>query len=232
MGFTCAIYRCPKYKDLSFKNIMDINEYFHYFDNSWAQKTFSTVEKYLETYHNRVPAEDEIEFFKNKIHKDEWGSDTIYDTIESWCSNGKFLYDIITEECGTLDNDFEHSVEFRDKESVCKILSCIWKYYTESFKFYNATISNSFKTVKVEDEEEIHLRPCDGVEIKFEDGTIRREYTSEDAGYDYDEPGIVTTKNYIDAYEMENVRHVITVFINILAEVDFEKEFIAFSGGW
>lgn len=230
MGFTCGIYKCPLYKNLSFKDIYDINQYFSYFNNDWAKEKFSSVEEFMKCYHYRMPTQDEIDFFKVKIHKDEWNYTTISDEIDSWCSDGRFLYDIIDSMgMAKANNGCEMEVEFRDLKSVILILNKLWNYYIENFEFFNSSVSFSFKSKESDDgEEEIALKPCDGIEIEFEDGTIKRKYTSAEL----DNDPLITTKNYFDAYDLSSVRRAISAFVKILNEIDFNNEFIVLNGGW
>ena len=72
MGFSCGIYWAPKInEDITLHEIDSVQIYYDYFHNEWAQKNYSTAEKYLESrgyyvsFYNEEPEKTNYLILKN-----------------------------------------------------------------------------------------------------------------------------------------------------------------------
>jgi len=227
MGFDSGIYKYPKYANTTPKEISGLEAYYSYFTNDWAQTHFKTPEEYANYSEEVIPSQKLIEYYEQFVHNDEYGHTTISDNLCYWCSNGIWLHEKMHELFGK-DFDASEGCMRLSKDDVIKMLLASINRVID-FGIESASIDKSFISNYDEDtdEETIVIRDCDGVEAKFEDGSIKRIYTSEEY-----EGELILFKScedidtiYSAIYTMENLK-------KVLENTDFEKEEVFYSGGW
>lgn len=242
MGFTAGLYRYPKYKEsLSSKDYSFISSILSYETNKWAQKNFNTAEVYgLYTLNLTEeekatyipPSQETIDFYIDRAKPDEFNKLCIYEDMGGWCSNGSGdIYNWFRElaRAKGIESDAEGlEVELSLKDVVSFALFC--NEYIDNHMPQPCVIGKAFKYIPSEteeDEDDIRVFSCDGIECQFEDDTINRIDTNGEYGYNFAAP-----KGYYDPWEMDAYFTGLTIALNIIKTTDFDKEIIKYSGGW
>lgn len=225
MGFSCGIYYVRKMNEaITVEDINNVERYHKYFNNAWAQKNFSTVEDYCKAYEYTIPDSTLLDFYNPLFIKTEYG-ETLTKEVGTWYSAGRVLYDWLSE--------YLHTINF---SGICVItytmfldlIRHFWEKYIEMTGEF-ATVDRAYKYVDIEDEEsDITSIKCDGLEVTFEDNTIKRLDTYSDWGN-----GILVPKTYsLDIEDVYFYRSLISSCLLALKEIDWEKDLVFFSGGW
>lgn len=232
MGFTAGIYKYPKYKNYGVNELNIVDKYFEYYNNSWAQKHYSTVEQFLDGKSVDTKA---IEYFKPFIHDEEYSKDVLWHELANWCSDGIELYNIINENKTELSEDGSCLLS---KDYIVELLTkCIMKlqelqgpvdyYISHSFRDLSSADEDA-NDYENESEPSRVLTPCDGVVLEDENGNQRSEYTSK---YILDGETYITVLS-CDAETYQKYMRYCSALIKCLQETDFTKEVIVYSGGW
>lgn len=233
MGFSAALYVIPKYNRASTpEEVSIVSSYLEYENNSWAKQHFNNAEEYVANYKGKnvkIPSKDVIDYYRTQLYTDEYGSVTLYKSMADWCSNGSSTIHpwFESQKKTSLDGNENRILSFQD---VLNFLLFCWGEY-EKLIPEPCTLNYAFKYV-TDDENwenpEIHLIPCDGIEVTFEeDGTSQRIETNPEYGCDFSAP-----RKYYDISDLYAYREGITGAIKILKEVDFDKQMVIYSGGW
>ena len=228
MGFDAGFYILPKYKNISYSEIKMIERVLEYETNSWVREHYSSVEKWMEYYEykNFVMPESEImDFYRSKLFTDEYGHRHFYRAIGYWCSNGSG--DIYK----WFANKFPESIDCGIRvqlthEDIVEFLQFCWEKYSASAS-QPCNLKNAFRYIESEDcdEPEIRLIPCDGIEVEFEEGGLRRI----EACGEYE---FLAPKEYYNDWTMSGYIVGIEACIEILKTVDFENFIVLYEGGW
>jgi len=234
MGFSNAIYKYPIYKDTTYGQIYAIEDYYRYFESEWAQNNYASAEEYMikqhESYKDFVkPTQDQIDFYKSFVHKDEYNEVTISDYVYYNCSGGSQLDEDIRDLFPESHSNYGTSLVLTQDKLIKLLVNEIKKL--DKYKLVPVNINYSFISNDDDDEDRsITLKKCDGVEVEYEGGITRRLYTN----CEYDDWGtsLMTTKDYVDEYDSYNQFYAIEALSSILETTDFSKEALYYSGGW
>ena len=237
MGFSAGLYRYPKYKTkLDSRDYNYIETFLNYKNNSWAQEKFSSAEEYASAYlsfkdkkeYNK-PTSELIDFFKDKITIDIYGDKHLYQEMGVWYSNGSGdIYDwfnSLSKEKNEIQiPDYNLQVELTQKDIYVFLKFC-WEGIKQELP-QPGVINNSFKYLG-EEREEILLSKCDGIEVVFENGDIKRFDTNPDFGCEF-----LISQNYCDETALDGYILGIEYGIEILKTTNFETQTIIYTGGW
>lgn len=229
MGFTCGLYRYPKCDDIV--DISELRAVLHaveYETNEWVSKNYTRADWMRE--YSYIPTKEQVKFYVDNRTEDGSGYLRTYREVESWCSAGQVFHDDVIElVCGKNDFNKNDSSVLLNRDDVIKILDYAWNKLKRllpepcclerSFKvmpYYN----NEFDT-----EPDIILSNCSGIEVEFPDSTVKRIYASDE--YDF-----MASKESVDEDAYWALINLMDACIFILKEVDFENEFLEYSGGW
>lgn len=232
MGFSCGIYWAPKInEDITLHEIDSVQVYYEYFRNEWAQKNYSTAEKYLESRGYSMPSQDLRDFYIPYIHQDEYGDYNVTHEIGVWYSVGGLLHDWITTNLTKNSSDkFDNTYELTKKD-VVNLLTFAFQGYREEIG-EAAYISRAYVYKEDENYKEpiIMSYPCDGVEFTTEDKKVirvenRGEYLGEAEAVFIKEYGIALDHVYF--YES-----LINACITMLSDLDWDNIKVFYNGGW
>lgn len=232
MGFDAGIYKVKRYsRDITPENISTIEKYIEWETNDWAKQHFNNPEdfaiyNYGNTSEDRyIPTEDIINFYKDTIHDNDYGSKVIYEemlyfgrpagtNIHAWFESH-------------LGKDFKKELS---KDLLIEFLAYCWEEY-EMYLPEFCTVNHAYRYEVDEDEDyesaEIRLIPCDGIEVEIEDKGIKRIDTNSEW-----ECELLIQTDYCDSDYIRMLQYTIEQCINIFKTVDFDNEMLYYSGGW
>ena len=214
MGFDSAFYAYPKYKNYTYDDYYAMERVLEFFHNPWYKEhDIPTLDKFCEIYEVDKPDEVDITAFliNGSLGKIELGS---------FCSNSRFFYQMVKEYNKHKEN--EYSFKFF-KEDVILSLNKVFEDFNNKFEVKPITISHSF--TETEADEQIKLAPCDGIELSYEDGSIRRVYTTS-----FDDE-IAVVENY-DSWEYNGYINIISALIDCLLNVNFDNYRLFYVASW
>jgi len=237
MGFTAGLYTYPKYNGVEYQDLNTISKTIEYDSNSWAKEHFKSAEEYAQ-YNNkeyRDVSNSAIDFYKNHLVEDEFGSKHIWKDYAYWCSNGAGeIYDCISS-LGISAGEKYDCTRILSKKDIAafmefcldEILRCMPK---------QCTITHAYKYQRDEDGEipedaEITLSKVDGFEVQFIDDDGNTSLKRIDTNPEWECAFGFPTEFY-DDWGLNGYVIGLEACSKILAEVDFENSFVVYSGGW
>jgi len=245
MGFDAGLYRYPKYKErLSSRDLYYIEEVLSYQNNDWAQGRFSTAEEYAlytldlteegrKSYN--PPSAEAIQFYIERAKPDEFDRMSISENMGYWCSNGsgeiyEWFRDLAASK-NIKETGYGLTVDLGMKDVADFALFC-WQYIVKHMP-EPCVINRAFKYIQPEDDDisqeeyDIRLMRCDGIEAVFEDDVTKRFDTNEDYGCEFFMP-----KEYYNDWEMNGYFNGLQMALEILRSTNFDMEYIQYNGGW
>lgn len=196
MGFECGFSTVKKYKDTTLEEFNNISSYLYWkkeikdlvisnddkgkwstYEDFWKYSCFD--EEKLE--YPGEPDQEKVEYYDTH-RQGEYNS--IAEDIHYWCSSGRYIDDFCL-------NSIKHNVmdDYRlpvTKEWIQEALEWVDSKLDEN-ELMPVKICRSFKEVykdSYDEDPDIVLTSCDGVEVETEDGEIRRLFTNNEDYYD------------------------------------------------
>lgn len=229
MGFDCGFYVYPKYSGIdSSEKLFGVEHAVEYKMNEWLQEHYSYEDWMGEVRY--PPTEEQISFYISHMQEDEFHNKHIWKCINCWCSDGKtFHNDIVKILRISRDDLFNCEATLLNKDDVIKILDYAWNKIKQ-FLPEPCCLEHSFKVMpyynnEFDTEPDILLSNCSGIEVEFPDSTVKRIYASDE--YDF-----MASKESVDEDVYWAFINLINTCVLILKEVDFDNEFLEYSGGW
>lgn len=239
MGFTAGLYSYPKYEGITQLQRDLISETLAYETSSWAQEHFDNAKLYayyateLKEEDVPYPSKEIIEFFRDHRTPDEFGKLHIFKEYAMWCSNGSGeMYEWFDNLGKENTSKYGLHIELT-KEDIVHFMNFCWSQIEKVLPI-ECELKYAYKYIPAKNEDgeedweedpEIKMIPCDGIELTFEDGATRR--IDGGSGLTFMFP-----KTYGDTWMTNGYIYGIQACMNILANVDFEHEVVYYSGGW
>ena len=216
MGFSAVLYSYPIYKAYTYKDYKNMEDYFSYFNSEWAQKTFGSIDNYLKETNTTEIGEDAFLFFNQAFPQVASESVKYHNVIGDWTSNGSAFFDVIKDIYGLSD---DYYIEL-SKEKLIELLYNIWDIFQRKYKLEPTTIKNCYR---INNENEITIIPCDGIEITDSNCRLQRINSNEE------ECGVMV--NY-DGWLYSGFLNTIDILVKALYTVDFNKEKLFYVGSF
>lgn len=230
MGFECSFDVYDKYdRDLSVKEIKAVRCALCWEKETETFQKHCSFEKYAENWGCTEPIDPAVvAFYKDHQKKDEYGNTNIYSTIEFWCSSGYHFYKKVLELFpGRVEKNSSEEEVVLGKDDIILILKNAWEWLKEmSLEPCELTYAFKYVETEYEDIQDITLMHCDGIEVEFDDGAIRRIDANPDWG------DFLAPKKDFDQDVYWTIQSLIDTCIKILTTIDFDKQFVVFGGGW
>jgi len=225
MGFSGGLYKYPKnnfnteddyyVKTYTIKELRVLEWYMSYETNEWTKEHYTTVEEYLRNYNHKSdfkPSENDLEWARNNLTKDEYGYLSFPVTLDDWCSSGAPLHDIFEQysDDGVID-----------KDNLIKIIKEIFKRF-EEYKFGHYGIQDAF--VYSEDEDCTQkIVNIDGIRLYDSENDCYKDITTFD-------DGIITCWKYMETWSVSTYIAIFKDLINLL-DFDFDNYYLVYIGG-
>lgn len=174
----------------------------------------------------------ELDFFKvNKAEKQQFISqqygdlkdlledESLTEVVDYYCSDGTLFSDIIYQVMGKQEGEYIRV----EREDLDKISSALLTYISK-MNICPVTPVNSFVC---NEEEDITLRSCDGIEVTNPEGYLMRIYN-----VDTSEIRCYSNLMYTDSNDFFNVFDYIKTIEKIKERVNFSKEELYFVGSF
>ena len=226
MGFECAIYRTPKFKDTTLKELQNIENYYSWKNNPWnfEDDHYPEYKKYWIAMHsfeneNEYPGEPDSEKYdfyakilKKVEQKEGWSH---YEMVNSWCSIGRNIDEIMVCVLPKV-NEFTYG-EFNTEtfEELVKIAEA----RREESKLIPVQVNRAFIIDEEGNEKVIRIS---GILVENDEGWEKRIYTTDPEWGDETIyiPGKCADDDKRIVYES------FADTLNSLKNIDFEKEFV------
>lgn len=178
-------------------------------DSSWYKEqmakgiNFNFSEKYGGYPQKFLPkSSDELEYYKNYYTKYYDYFHSVRDPIDSpiledFYSCGRDWHSLIFQYSSPVYTEGWDDFRMLTYDNILSMLRKL-ETHRESCKFESVQVNYSFKKDKGTDE--LILTPCDGLELEFEDGSLRRIYNDEEYLFKLSEG-----KEIGDFYTLENL---------------------------
>lgn len=219
MGFNSGIYIAEKNDKFNNEDYLIADSYYSWDREPVNKKNYITFCDYTVAMNPWFKDITEERCSKCKDYaiknekKDEFGSPTVFKTVESWCSDGWYFHTKIS----SIIKDNEIT-----KDNVFKIINWVLNQINNNFK--HIMPERSF-IIKDEDNDIIESRPCDGIEVVDEDGSIERIYN-----YDSLYESTLYKSKFMDISEYNACTRLLNAMIFILENVDFDKQIVIYEG--
>lgn len=246
MGFTAGLYIYPKKDDnnLTRDQLHYIERYLNYEKESWVKEHFNSAHDYaienITDLEFQVPTQETIDFFKEHATETEYNTLHIYKEFCNWCSNGDGdIYDWFLN-LNKISN-FKDStcIELTSKDLYDFAQFCLGNIIKNfpipcninyTFKYLN---NNDDDDEFLEEEPEIRLSPCDGIEYSYEteEGTSVTARIDTNSKFEYGTFYIAENQDY-DEWSTSGYVEGLKGTLQALEYLTRNPGQIFYSGGW
>ena len=212
MGFEVGFNKIEKYKNTTLNEALEALRRISFENNKWLNENNTSYEEYykndpLNSQPLLNPSQAIIDFYKNKTD----------DNIDYWCSIARAFDDII---CNTLDK-ITNEYYLVNKNNINALKEIIRKKLAE-VELIPAIVTHSI----INNEDEMILKPIDGIQIELEDGQVRQIFFD-----DFEEDTIYVSKTSVDL-ETINVYNSLLNCILEIEKIDLDKYFVYYWRSW
>ena len=212
MGFEVGFNKIEKYKNITLTEALEALRRIGFKNNKWLNENNISYEEYykndpLNSQQLLNPSQAIIDFYKNKID----------DNIDYWCSIARVFDDIICNALEKVTNEY-----YLVNKNNINILKEIIIKKLEEIELIPAIVTHSI----INREDEMILKPIDGIQIKLENGQVRQ--LSFD---DFEENTIYVSKADVDPETIDVYNSLLKCILEI-EKIDLDKYFVYYWRSW